>query len=159
MGFEDVTITYDIACQYKINWWKRIESLPPELRTFAIKNIIWALPVWHGNAHDISCETQNSLKYQLGVGKTDGEGIERKWAAMNPMSYITKEEQPGARHDDLEDLTDLLNFKKNIEMGMFAFLFCLICYLFLSRTHSVTPPEDSLGGAWRPGSRVRGRRW
>lgn len=117
MGFKEVAITYDIACQYKINWLKRVEALPADLHAFAVTNILWALPVWHGTVHEIACETANSLKFQVGVGKTDGEGIERKWAAMNPMSYITKEEQPGARHDDLEDLTDLLNFKKNVEMG------------------------------------------
>lgn len=118
MGFEDVTITYDIACQYKKNLKKRVEALPAALREFTVTNIIWALPVWHGNVHEISCETENSNKYQVGVGKTDGEGIEHKWAAMNSMAYITKEEQPGARHDDLEDLSDLLSFKKNVEMGM-----------------------------------------
>ncbi|KAF9022411.1 hypothetical protein BDZ89DRAFT_1196078 [Hymenopellis radicata] len=75
------------------------------------------LPIWHGGAHEISCETAESLKYKEGVGKTDGEGIERVWSVLNPMSYMTREEQPGARHDDIEDKVDKHNFGKNIHLG------------------------------------------
>lgn len=147
MGFKAVAITYDIACQYKINWLKRVNALPPAMRKFAVTQILWALPVWHGNVHEMECETQNSLKYQVGVGKTDGEGIERKWSAMNPMSYITKEEQPGARHDDLEDLSDLLNFKKNIDLGKSTSkIFCCVS-LTTNRTYIIATPEDCSGRA------------
>lgn len=133
-----LAFTYDIACQYKINFKKRIQTvqdyissqldaLPPALRQLRhpaltlpeIDKIVWALPVWHGNVHE--CEAENSVKYQYGLGKTDGEGIERIWAMMNPMSYTLKEEGPGLRHDDIEDLVNRINYRKNIQQGMLVF--------------------------------------
>lgn len=136
-----LAFTYDIACQYKINFKKRIvavqefiqsqlDALPPALRELRhpaltlpeIDDIVWALPVWHGNVHE--CEAENSVKYQYGLGKTDGEGIERIWAMMNPMSYTLKEEGPGLRHDDIEDLVNRINYRKNIQQGaLFSFLY------------------------------------
>ncbi|KAF9001842.1 hypothetical protein BDZ89DRAFT_968153, partial [Hymenopellis radicata] len=117
MGLKEVTVTYDIACQYRKNFKQRIEALPDVLKSLDIPEIQWGLPIWHGGAHEISCETAESLKYKVGVGKTDGEGIERVWAVFNPMSYMTREEQPGARHDDIEDKVDKHNFGKNIHLG------------------------------------------
>ncbi len=57
------------------------------------------------------------LKFKVGVGKTDGEGIERVWAVLNPFSYMTKEQLPGARHNNIEDKINYHNFTKNINLG------------------------------------------
>lgn len=124
MGLKEVTVTYDIACQYKKNFYKRIDALPDELKNLDLPALTWGLPVWHGNVHEISCEAAESLKYKVGVGKTDGEGIERVWAVMNPISYMTKGEQPGARHDDIEDKANRHNFMKNIGLGTLSFVSC-----------------------------------
>ncbi|KAF9023545.1 hypothetical protein BDZ89DRAFT_955582, partial [Hymenopellis radicata] len=117
MGLKEVTVTYDIACQYRKHFKERIKALPDVLKNLDLPEIQWGLPIWHGGAHEISCETAESLKYKKGVGKTDGEGIERVWSVLNPMSYMTREEQPGARHDDIEDKVDKHNFGKNIHLG------------------------------------------
>ncbi|KAJ7016358.1 hypothetical protein C8F04DRAFT_1202398 [Mycena alexandri] len=75
-----ITISYDIACQWKIHLSTRAEKikddseLATDLGSFEIQ---FALPVWHAAAHEITCQTQNSLSYTTGVGRTDGEGIER----------------------------------------------------------------------------------
>ncbi|KAF9006888.1 hypothetical protein BDZ89DRAFT_1144615 [Hymenopellis radicata] len=78
MGLKEVAVTYDIACQYKKNFFARIEALPDRLRALDIPALSWGLPVWHGNVHDPYCEAAESLKYMVGAGKTDGEGPERK---------------------------------------------------------------------------------
>ncbi|KAF9005817.1 hypothetical protein BDZ89DRAFT_1145029 [Hymenopellis radicata] len=117
MGVKEAGVTYDIACQYKKHFFERIEALPAELRSLDVPDITWGLPVWHGNVHDPYCETSESLKYKVGMGKTDGEGPERVWSILNPMSYMTKEEHPGARHDDIEDKVNLHNFLKNVRSG------------------------------------------
>jgi hypothetical protein len=52
-----------------------------------------------------------------GVGRTDGEGIERTWSHLNPLAWATKEMREGARHDAIEDKIDHLNFEKNIHQG------------------------------------------
>ncbi|KAF9017036.1 hypothetical protein BDZ89DRAFT_961437 [Hymenopellis radicata] len=117
MGLKEVTVTYDIACQYRKHFHERVLALPAELRELGLPEITWGLPVWHAGVHDIKCEAAESLKYKVGVGKTDGEGIERVWSVFNPLSYMTREEQPGARADDIEDKADSHNFGKNIGLG------------------------------------------
>lgn len=82
-------------------------------------NIQYALPVWHAAAHERSCQVENSLSYQVGVGRSDGEGIERIWSVLNPMGWATKEMNPGARQDNLEDKIDHHNYHKNLGLGMF----------------------------------------
>ncbi|KAJ7719391.1 hypothetical protein B0H16DRAFT_1739421 [Mycena metata] len=77
----------------------------------------FGLPVWHAAAHEEACRTQNSLSYVEGVGRTDGEGIERTWSELNPMGWATKEMGNGGRHDALEDKIDHHNWEKNIGQG------------------------------------------
>ncbi|KAJ7029042.1 hypothetical protein C8F04DRAFT_963384 [Mycena alexandri] len=57
----------------------------------ALITLLFALPVWHASAHEESCQNQNSLTYLEGVGRTDGEGIERTWSVLNPIAWATKE--------------------------------------------------------------------
>ncbi|KAJ7178669.1 hypothetical protein C8R43DRAFT_843108, partial [Mycena crocata] len=115
-----LTISYDIACQWKINLPARAKkiadttSITTNLEDFEIQ---YALPVWHAVAHEVSCQTQNSLSYAVGVGRTDGEGIERTWAVLNPISYSTKEMGDGARKDAIENKVDHLNWEKNVSQG------------------------------------------
>ncbi|KAF7319497.1 hypothetical protein HMN09_00288600 [Mycena chlorophos] len=80
-------------------------------------DIQFGLPVWHAAAHEVTCQMTNSLSYAVGVGRTDGEGIERLWAMLNPISFATKEMGEGNRHDAIEDKIDHLNFEKNIREG------------------------------------------
>ncbi|KAF9004860.1 hypothetical protein BDZ89DRAFT_1049367 [Hymenopellis radicata] len=106
MGLKEVTVTTS----------RRGSRRPDVLKNLDLPEIQWGLPIWHGGPHEISCETAESLKYKEGVGKTDGEGIERVWSVLNPMSYMMREEQPGAHHDDIEDKVDKHNFGKNIHL-------------------------------------------
>ncbi len=128
---KQVMLLYNIECQYKINLYERCKKLPPDLqlRTDAgdafpsssdvspSPSIDVILPVWHGDVHQTVCKTQNSLKYQHGVGLSDGEAPKRLWAVMNPVAMQTKEMQLGVCHDALEDKADHHNFEKNIGMG------------------------------------------
>ncbi|KAJ7893230.1 hypothetical protein B0H13DRAFT_1625288 [Mycena leptocephala] len=115
-----LTISYDIACQWKVNLApraKKIEettTLPTRLEDYEIQ---FALPVWHAGAHEMTCQRENSLSFTVGVGRTDGEGIERTWAILNPLGFSTKEMGLGARHDAIENKVDHLNFEKNIRQG------------------------------------------
>lgn len=118
---EDVAFTYDIACQFKKKFNERFKQLPQELLQYLFlpspNNILFALPVWHGNVHEVDCEAQNSCKCQLHMGKTDGEGPERFWALLNAFAGITREQGEGARFDELEDIFDALNFLKQNGLG------------------------------------------
>ncbi|KAJ7606430.1 hypothetical protein B0H17DRAFT_1221752 [Mycena rosella] len=83
-------ISYDIACQWKVHLLERAKkiraatSIPTNLDNFEIQ---FALPVWHAEAHEMTCQMQNSLSFAVGMGRTDGEGIERTWAVLNPLGF------------------------------------------------------------------------
>lgn len=120
LSYDDTMLTYDIACQYKKNAVSRPK--PDSFAAFDFSRLKFATPMWHGNAHKILCEAMNSIKYKWGVGRTDGEGIERLWALLNAIAYATREQQPGARYDDIEDKLDNMAWQKNITMGMSVLL-------------------------------------
>ncbi|KAF7351692.1 CxC2 domain-containing protein [Mycena sanguinolenta] len=110
-----LAISYDIACQWQINLPMRMAAMPEHLLLDLLAvTVMFALPVWHAAAHERECQAQNSLSYLPGVGRTDGEGIERTWSHLNPLGWATKEMNVGARHDAIEDKVDHLNFEKNI---------------------------------------------
>ncbi|KAJ7870131.1 hypothetical protein B0H13DRAFT_1634924 [Mycena leptocephala] len=113
-----LTISYDIACQWKQNLPDRNAKLPSRLR-LPLENITvqCALPVWHASSHNESCQNDNSLSFKPGVGKSDGEGVEQVWSVLNPASYHTKDAGHGQRVDTLEDKIDSHNFQKNIGQG------------------------------------------
>ncbi|KAJ7234341.1 hypothetical protein C8J57DRAFT_1531743 [Mycena rebaudengoi] len=113
-----LTVSYDIACQWEVNLAARNQKLPTELQ-LPLDDITvqCALPVWHAGSHEDDCRNQNSLSFKKGVGKSDGEGVERTWAVLNPASYHTKDAGKGVREDVLEDKIDSHNFLKNIGQG------------------------------------------
>lgn len=120
-----LTVSYDIACQWKINLLTRMKKLPSALQINPeAVNLQFGLPIWHASAHEVSCQMENGLGLQEGVGRTDGEGIERTWAEMNTMATSTKEMGEGARHDTLDDHFSFHNFEKNIQLGERHRLYC-----------------------------------
>ncbi|KAJ7747895.1 hypothetical protein DFH07DRAFT_962312 [Mycena maculata] len=113
-----LTISYDIACQWKKTLPERNATMPKEIR-LNLDSFTYqcALPVWHAGSHNEDCATQNSLSFKPGVGKSDGEGVERVWAVLNLAAYHTKDAGRGQRVDSIEDKIDSHNFLKNIGQG------------------------------------------
>ncbi|KAF7321200.1 CxC2 domain-containing protein [Mycena chlorophos] len=115
---------YDIICQWIINFFDRLAKIREsevDTSTLAVDideaDLHFGLPVWHAGAHQAECRAHLALAYMLRMGKTDGEAMERIWAALNPASWATKEMGEGARHDVLEDKIDKMNFEKDIGLG------------------------------------------
>jgi hypothetical protein len=119
-GLLMLTISYDIACQWKINLAERNKKLPEAVRlpTEEVK-LQCGLPVWHAASHDEECQNANSLSFRPGVGKSDGEGIERVWSVLNPSAFATKDAGKGQRADVLEGKIDNHNHLKNMGQGVF----------------------------------------
>lgn len=118
-------MTYDIACQWGCNLSTRMADLPPALRLdFSNLKIDTAIPKFHIYAHQLKCLIKFSLNYKFGVGRTDGEGIERNWARMNPVAHSTREMGPGSRHDTIDDHCGQVNWKKTVDFGEYT----LSCY-------------------------------
>ncbi|KAJ6449815.1 hypothetical protein C8R47DRAFT_999092 [Mycena vitilis] len=110
---QELTVSYDIACQWRQNFKERMTKLPEKLqRNWEGVLLQSGLPVWHAMAHE--CKNENNLNLLPGVGKTDGEGIERLWAVLNGSAWQTKEMTLGNRADTLEDALDSHNYMKNL---------------------------------------------
>ncbi|KAJ7715855.1 hypothetical protein DFH07DRAFT_762650 [Mycena maculata] len=111
----ELAISYDIACQWKINLPERMACLPPELiLDLNAVCLQCGLPVWHASAHNKSCANKHALGFLAGLGKSNGEGVERLWADLNRASYNTKDMSMGNRADTIEDKIDSHNFLKNL---------------------------------------------
>ena len=120
-------ISYDIACQYRKNLAKRIESYENEMQLpSSITEIETVIPMFHIPAHGSSCQTRYSLTFRPQMGRTDGENIERGWAAFNPASMQVREMGSGSRRDVLNFHFDVWNFQRIVNMGMTAFLLEII---------------------------------
>ncbi|KAJ6491119.1 hypothetical protein C8R45DRAFT_901358 [Mycena sanguinolenta] len=115
LDLQELTLSYDIVCQWKKNFAERMARLPEELHIdLDTIDVETGLPVWHALAHEELCAALNSLNYIPGVGRSDGEGIERLWAWLNGCAYQSKEMGLGNRADSIEDKVDCHNFQKNL---------------------------------------------
>ncbi|KAJ7456295.1 hypothetical protein B0H11DRAFT_2244215 [Mycena galericulata] len=90
-----LTISYNIACQWKKGLPERNAKMPRDIR-LPLDKITYqcALPVWHTASHNEDCKENNSLSYKPGVSKRRGQRV-----------------------DVLEDKIDSHNFHKNIGQG------------------------------------------
>ncbi|THU88945.1 hypothetical protein K435DRAFT_678933 [Dendrothele bispora CBS 962.96] len=96
--------SYDIVCQWHKHLAKRMESMPELVRVdVPTRTMDYVIPKLHIHGHNLNCQLNFSLNYTPGVRRTDGEGIERPWANIGPVSTSTREMGPGTRHDTLDD--------------------------------------------------------
>lgn len=94
-----VVISYDIACQWKLNLAQRIQKLPDHLHlplAVVTASFMFGIPKFHAPAHSLQCAMPHSLNLMPGVGCTDGEGIECNWSEINHVVNSMKEMGPGA---------------------------------------------------------------
>ncbi|KAJ7673622.1 hypothetical protein B0H17DRAFT_1208314 [Mycena rosella] len=61
-----LTISYDIACQWKIHLCARMAKLPADMQlNLDNVDLQCALPVWHAASHNVECQNENSLSGAL----------------------------------------------------------------------------------------------
>jgi len=113
-------ISYDIACQWFTNLFKRIdERWPEELQAKlpTTTRIIPAIPKLHEPAYEAANHEVYLLNYIPGVGESDCECPERIWAPHNALGNSTKTMGPGSRQDTLDDHFSFWNWEKYVGMG------------------------------------------
>jgi hypothetical protein len=99
-----LVLSYDISCQYSKRVWSRMNKLPPSLHIRQTPaDVTFLVPKFHLPAHIETCQSTFSFNLEPGVGRTDGEGIERNWAGTNPLATSTREMGPRSRRDTLDD--------------------------------------------------------
>ncbi|KAF9513214.1 hypothetical protein BS47DRAFT_1296509, partial [Hydnum rufescens UP504] len=112
-----VLLSYDIFCQWMKKQQARHAKLPPMLHLNPNTKLTGVIPKFHLPAHKQQCHTKYSLNLRPGSGCTDGEGIERDWANINPAALSTKEMGEGSRHDTIDDLFGDWNYRKVMGLG------------------------------------------
>ncbi|KAJ7716497.1 hypothetical protein B0H14DRAFT_2412883, partial [Mycena olivaceomarginata] len=112
-----VVASYDIACQWGRNFWKRAKKMPEKLQLPDWVEIIFKVPKFHLPPHVKKCHGPYSFNYTKGVGRTDGEGVERNWSWLNCAARSVSVMGPGAREDTIDDLCGFSNWKKTVDLG------------------------------------------
>ncbi|KZP18029.1 hypothetical protein FIBSPDRAFT_956594 [Athelia psychrophila] len=113
-----IVISYDIACQWIKNLWNHVQGLPTRLQpAFKPEDLTARVPAFHLDAHGKVCHAPFSLRFTHGVGRTDGEAIERLWAILRGAAAQTKEMGPGGRHNVLDDFCGFSNWLKTVDIG------------------------------------------
>lgn len=123
VGLRLLKQSYDISCQYLINfnrrilkWKERCPSLP-SIKSLDIPRLQGYVGGWHVNAHKPECRVKQSPEFHPGAGRYEGEGMERVWAATNDLALRTKEMTPGHRQDVLNDQYSDLNVRRVHDLG------------------------------------------
>ena len=114
-----LTVLCVIACQWSRNLRRRVSVFPPDMLSAFLVAIIWGffVPKFHLSAHGEKCQGPFSLNSQPGVGRTDGEGIERRWSLVNQLATTLREMGPGFRHDTFDDHWSVVNWRKLTGLG------------------------------------------
>ncbi|KAJ7051468.1 hypothetical protein C8F01DRAFT_1339499 [Mycena amicta] len=112
-------VSYDIACQWHIHLWERMQRYDNELLTIdgSKRYFAFLVPKFHLPAHIEECNITHSFHLTRFVGMTDGEAPERVWAATNPLAGSTMNMGPGSRRDTLDDFFNDQNHKKILALG------------------------------------------
>ncbi|KAF7972068.1 hypothetical protein HWV62_19137 [Athelia sp. TMB] len=113
-----IFLSYDIMCQWIVNLWARVLSLPDAIRpTFPKKALIGKIPQFHLEAHGRKCHSRYSLRLTPGVGRVEGEAPERGWSVLGRAAAQTKEMGPGGRHNVIDDICGFANWRKTVGFG------------------------------------------
>lgn len=137
-----VWMSYDIACQWALNFFTRLRTTcPQELSVPGNIVINFLVPKFHLPAHVPACYGPYSFNFARGVGRTDGEGVERLWSWLNGVAKSVSVMSPASRWDTLDDFCNFANWRKTLGLGM---LHILTYSLWLTAwLHSRFPPEEA----------------
>ena len=113
-----ILISYDIACQWFVNLFSRIDDhWPDDIKILSTTQLIPAIPKLHKPMHGRVNHEVFSLNFIPGVGKLDLETPERVWSVHNSLGNSTKTQGPGGRHDVLNDHFGFWNWLKYVGLG------------------------------------------
>ena len=84
---------------------------------YILDKSIVAVPMFHGYAHNASCQHQFSPRNIAGCGLTDGENVERLWSYLGRFARMTKEMSAGNRVDLLTDALSHYCKRKQSKLG------------------------------------------
>ena len=122
-------ISYDIACQWFKHLRERLSKFPPALQIKLPDDTRAVVPKLHFSAHEQKNHSQYSANLIPGMGRTDGEGIERRWWFVQPIAASTIGMGPGRRQNVLEDHWGYSNWRKYVGMCESIHTYPFLLYL------------------------------
>ncbi|KAJ7170315.1 hypothetical protein C8R43DRAFT_1120743 [Mycena crocata] len=117
MTLKTVVSSYDIACQWGRNFATRAKAMPKRMQLPEGVKVLFKVPKFHLPPHVKKCHGPYSFNYTKGVGRTDGEGVERNWSWLNWAARFISVMGPGSREDTIDDLCGFSNWKKTVDLG------------------------------------------
>ena len=120
-----ISISYDIACQWCINFLLRLnrDTTPEHLRASVLKNITFLVPKFHLEAHTTKCHAPYSFNYAVGSARTDGESVERSWSLLNGFARSLSQMTPGGRSDTMDAFCNSFNWRNTTKTRMYIGFF------------------------------------
>ena len=115
-----VILAYDIACQYSINFRKRIAD-GPFLELSQDLPILLAIGLFHVHGHQAKCYARYAPSFVRGIGKGDGEILETNWGVLNGISPMTRTMTLAHRSEVMDAHFADNNWKKMVNMGQSFF--------------------------------------
>lgn len=95
-----------------------MERFPEQYET--IERLVVGVPQMHIEVHQDDCKIKYALNFMKGAGLSHGETVEHPWAENNQAGPMTREMNPGTRHDTLDDLHGFWNWQKVQGISMCA---------------------------------------
>lgn len=136
-GIWELTISYDLACQWHIHWPERQKLHPITLRIdFEKMTVTFVIPDFHRLGHGDDCQVPFVFDYLPGAARTCGEIIETGWARYNNLAASTREMGAGHRADTLDDHWGDWNFQKCVRISQ----------QMLQNLHAAVEGHDLHGG-------------
>jgi len=141
-----LVLSYDVICQWLINAGRRQQLWPQELQLGDVQ-LVYCIPKAHLPAHKEAC-VKYSFNFVFGMGRTDGEGVERGWRITNESAASTREMGDGRRHDTLDHLWTDHNYKKLVGLGKSFHFYILfgVANAVLSVSHRRPSRTAFIGG-------------
>ncbi|VDC01759.1 unnamed protein product [Peniophora sp. CBMAI 1063] len=125
----EVTLSYDVVCQYCVNLGGRLARIRPTsviwagAQSFAklstVGHISYVVPKFHLYAHKFWCQIRYAFGLLFGTAITDGEEIERLWSGIKAAAPSLREMGPGANNDTMDDIFGAWNWMKTCTIGLY----------------------------------------
>ncbi|KAL0057538.1 hypothetical protein AAF712_015825 [Marasmius tenuissimus] len=110
-----VFFSYDIACQWMVNFYSRMKVFPPFMHVPSRVTMRFKVPKFHLVGHVKKCWAPFSFNYTEGGAKTDGEAVERNWAWLNAVARSVSMMRAGGRWDTIDDFANFWNYRKMVK--------------------------------------------
>lgn len=116
-----IIASYDIACQFFVNFFSCITGLPPKLQQ-TVHTIKPKVLKVHIVGHGPFCQSCYSFNWSKGVGWTEGEGIEQDWLMLNKVTPSTKEITPSGQWETIDNFCGYINWRKILSLSELSLL-------------------------------------